>query len=197
MALPALPQGEIRRLDAGEALFRAGDAAVGLVLVRKGVLELRRLSPDGRVAVLHRAGPGETFAEASAFEVAHHCDGIAATAAEVAVHPAAALRRAAAADAALGWQLAAYLAARLVAERARAARLALPRAEDRILDLLWSLPVGADGQRRPGRSWKALAGELGLSHEATYRALARLERAGRLRRVPGGVVLRRGASGAA
>jgi CRP-like cAMP-binding protein len=139
--------------------------------------------------VLHRAGPGETFAEASLFERAHHCDGVAVVASEVTIHPAAALRGAADPD--LAWSLARHLAARLVAERARAERLALPRAEDRILDLLWALPAEADGLRRPGRSWKALAAELGLTHEAVYRALARLERAGRLSRRGGGVLLPR------
>jgi CRP-like cAMP-binding protein len=189
MAPLDLPGGEHRRLAAGEALFRSGDRAIGLVVVRQGALELRRVSPDGRVAVLHRAGPGETFAEAALFETAHHCDGIAVMASEVTIHAAAALRGAA--DAQLAWSLARHLAARLVAERARAERLTLPRAEDRILDLLWSLPEAADGTRRPGRSWKALAAELGLTHEAVYRALARLERAGRLARRGGGVLLPR------
>jgi CRP-like cAMP-binding protein len=103
----------------------------------------------------------------------------------VQVHGAAELRRAAAADAALGWRLAAHLAARLVAARARVERLALPHAADRLLDALHALPAEPDGARRLGRSWKSLASELGLSHEATYRALARLERMGAVRREGG------------
>jgi DNA-binding IclR family transcriptional regulator len=59
------------------------------------------------------------------------------------------------------------------------------RAADRLLDVLHALPPEPDGSRRLGRSWKSLAAELGLSHEATYRALARLERAGLLRREGG------------
>jgi CRP-like cAMP-binding protein len=184
----SLPHGQDRRLAAGEALFRAGDAALGLVLVREGALELRRVSPEGRLLVLHRAGPGESFAEASLFETHHHCDGIATVPSRVTVHPAGALRRAAALDPGLGWRLAGHLASRLVAERARAALRAQPRAETRILDALAALPPGPDGRRVPGRSWKALAAELGLTHEALYRALARLERDGRLVRGPGGAV---------
>jgi CRP-like cAMP-binding protein len=183
--LQALPAGRDRRLARGEALFRADDPALGLVLVREGVLELVRVSPEGRRLVLHRAGPGSTFAEASLFESRHHCDAIAATPVRVTIHPAASLRRAAEADPSLGWRIAAHLAARLVAERARAVRLALPHAADRLLDVLHSLPPEPDGTRRLGRSWKTLAAELGLSHEATYRALARLERAGLLRREGG------------
>ena len=178
----ALPPGRDRHLARGEALFRAGDPTLGLVIVRRGGLELRRLSPEGRLSVLHRAGPGETFAEASLFETQHHCDAVATTDSLVTIHGASALRLAAADDPALGWRIAAYLAARLVAERARAERLALPRAADRVLDALHALPVQGDGLRHVGRSWKALAAELGLTHEATYRALARLELSGQLRR---------------
>jgi CRP-like cAMP-binding protein len=119
------------------------------------------------------------------FESHHHCDAIAAVPSLVAVHPAAELRRAAGADPGLAWCIAAHLAARLVAERARAERLALPHAADRLLDVLHALPPEPDGTRRLARSWKSLAAELGLSHEATYRALARLERAGLLLREGG------------
>ena len=177
-----LPPARERRLTCGEALFRAGDPALGLVVVSSGTLELVRTSHEGRRSVLHRAGPGETFAEASLVEPRHHCDGVAAAPSVVAVHPAAELRRAASANPALAWRVAAHLAARLVAERARAERLALPRAADRLLDALHALPAEEGGARRLGRTWKALASELDLTHEATYRALARLERAGLLRR---------------
>lgn len=177
-----LPPARERRLARGETLFRAGDPALGLVVVRSGVLELVRTSAEGRRSVLHRAGAGDTFAEASLFEERHHCDAVAAAASTIDIHTAAAIRRAAAANPELSWHIAAHLAARLVAERARAERLTLPHAADRLLDVLHGLPAESDGTRHLGRSWKALAAELGLSHEATYRALARLERSGRLQR---------------
>lgn len=187
MSLRALPPpGRERALAAGEALFRAGDPVVGLVLVLSGQMELRRLSPDGREAVLHRAGPGEFFAEPSVFEATHHCDGVASRAARLRVVPPAALR---AAPPALAWALAAHLARRLVEERARAERARAPHAADRILAALRALPADGGGLRRLPCTWKSLAAELGLSPEATYRALARLERAGRLRREAGAVRL--------
>lgn len=183
--LQALPAGRDRSLARGETLFRLGDPTLGLVLVHEGMLELVRVSPEGRRLVLHRAGPGSTFAEASLFESRHHCDAVAATPVRVTIHAAAELRRAAGADPSLAWRIAAHLAGRLVAERARAERLALPHAADRLLDVLHALPPEPDGVRRVGRSWKVLAAEIGLTHEATYRALARLERAGLLRREGG------------
>jgi CRP-like cAMP-binding protein len=180
--LSTLPPGRAVALARGETLFRAGDPAIGLVLVQEGVLELVRTSPEGRRLVLHRAGPGDTFAEASLFETYHHCDAVAAMPSRMTVYAASDLRRAAETDPTLGWRIAAHLAMRLVAERARAERLALPHAADRILDVLHALPPEPDGARRLDRSWKTLAAELGLSHEATYRALARLEQSGRLQR---------------
>lgn len=177
-----LPPGRDCRLKRGEALFRAGDPAVGLVLVRAGALELVRMSHEGRRSVLHRAGPGDTFAEASLFEARHHCDAVAAAPSLVTIYAAATLHRAAADDPLLGWRIAAHLATRLVAERVRAERLTLPHAADRLLDVLHALPAEKGGLRQLGRPWKTLAAELGLTHEATYRALARLERAGLLRR---------------
>lgn len=176
-----LPPVRERCLARSEILFRVGDPAVGLVVVRFGALEVVRTSPEGRRCVLQRAGPGDTF-EASLFEPHHHCDAVAIAPSAISVHPAAEPRRAAAVDPDLTWRVAAHLAARLVAEWARAERLALPHAVDRLLDALHALPAEEGGTRRLDRTWKALAAELGLTHEATYRALARLERAGLLRR---------------
>ncbi len=183
-----LPVPTERRLRRGDHLFRAGERALGLVVVLNGALELVRFSAEGRRLVLHRAGPGESFAEASLFEKHHHCDAVAAMAAHVHIFAAASLRRVAAGSPELGWRIAAHLAARLVAERARAERLSLPRAVDRLLDALHALPIQPDGKRRLGRPWKTLAAELGLTHEATYRALARMEAAGLVRRESDGAI---------
>jgi len=139
--------------------------------------------------MLHRAGPGLTFAEASLFEPRLHCNAVAATAAAITVHPAAALREAASRDPKLGWRDAAHLAARLVREPRRAERLALPHAANRLLDALHALPTEPPGGlRRLDCSWKAFTAGLGLTHEATSRGLARLERAGLLQHVGPGLV---------
>jgi CRP-like cAMP-binding protein len=185
-----LPPGRQRRLAAGDALFREGDPSIGLVVVRAGTLELRRNGADGRMVVLHRAGAGETIAEASLFAARHHCDAVAVAASEVSVHGLAALRRAAGSDPELPWRIAAHLAAGLMAARGRAARLAMPGADDRLLDALLALRPDDGGWRRPPSTWKALAGEIGISHETLYRRLAHLAATGRIRRQGGRVRLR-------
>ncbi len=183
---PGLPPGRVRRLRAGEALFRAGDPALGLVTVRAGTVELRRAGADGRTALMDRVGPAEALAEASLFEARHHCDAVAATEAVVEVVSRRAFDAAARDDPDLIWRLAAHLARRLVEARARAERLALPGAAERVLSSLAARRPGADGVRALGGPWRSLAGECGLTPEATYRALARLEREGAIRRVATG-----------
>ncbi len=183
--LDDLPTGKRRRLAAGDALFRAGDASVGLVRIYAGRIELRRAGESGRESVLQRAGPGETLAEASQFESQHHCDAVAVTPAVVSVLDRAAVGAAALLDPALAWRLAAHLARRLVEARARAEYLSLPGAADRLLAALRSRRLRPDGTRLVGGTWRSLACECGLSEEAAYRTLAKLERSGRLRRLRG------------
>lgn len=66
--------------------------------------------------------------------------------------------------------------------RARCERFGMRRAEDRIEHAI--ALDGQDGTLHLGRSLKDWAAELGLTHEALYRGLARLEAAGRLQRGP-------------
>jgi len=186
-----LPVGPPRALAAGDMLFRVGDAAIGIVHIHAGRLELRRAGATGREAVMQRAGPGDTLGEASLFEAIHHCEAVAVTAAEVRVTSRAMLDAATRADPSLPWRLAAQLARRLVEARARAECLALPRAADRLLAALAARAPDAEGWRRVGGTWRSFADECGLSAEATYRALAGLEREGRLSRRPGPAVLLR------
>lgn len=181
--LPDLPAGSTRVLRRGETLFRVGDPAMGLVLVRSGSLELRRLSEAGARVLMQRAGPGDTLAEGSLFEERHHCEAMAVEDALVEVLSRTALETAASRDASVPLRLAAYLARRLVEARARAELLALPGAADRIMAAFGTRRPDVDDVRWLGGTWGSLAAECGLSPEATYRTLASLERGGKLRRV--------------
>ena len=182
-ALPTIPRGVRRRLQPGETLFVAGDRAVGMVQVLAGMMELRRPGAGGQDGIMQRAGPGDSLGEASLFEACHHCDAVASLPTELDVLSPAAFHHAATADPRLPLALARLLAQRLVQARARAEWLALPSAEARLLAALNARPAAADGARQVGGSWRSLAAECGLSSEATYRALARLERRGDLRRM--------------
>lgn len=184
--LPDLPAGKKQVLRRGETLFQVGDPAIGLVLVRSGSLELRRVTEVGTRILMQQAGPGDTLAEGSLFEERHHCEAIAIEDASIEVLSRTALEIAVRRDASVPLRLAAYLARRLVEARARAELLALPGAADRIMAALGARRPDVDDVRWVGGTWGSLAAECGLSPEATYRTLAALERGGKLRRVNSG-----------
>ena len=50
----------VRRVPSGTVLFRAGEAAQGFVLVRKGRIEVRLTSASGREILLYAVEPGQS-----------------------------------------------------------------------------------------------------------------------------------------
>jgi CRP/FNR family transcriptional regulator, dissimilatory nitrate respiration regulator len=171
-----------RELKAGETLFRRGSKTVGLYEVISGCVRLVRVDRSGHEVVLHVAGPGETVAEASLFSAQYHCDAMASTDATVRLYS----KR----DVLAGFEenpkamhafcrTLAYLVMNL---RTRIEQRNIRSARDRVRHFL-ALNIGSDGQTVEVRgTLKDLAAELGLTHEALYRALAELERSGEIRR---------------
>ena len=154
------------RLEAGAYAFRQGDPTDGFFAVRSGTVEMRRTTADGNPVVLHRAGKGETFAEASLFSEHYHCDAIAITSCELVRLP----RSIALAQFQAGGEAALAFAADLASQVQRYRLLlqlcAIRRADERVLA---ALRAGF----RP-QSWKSFAPQIALSHEAVYRALSSL-----------------------
>jgi CRP/FNR family transcriptional regulator, dissimilatory nitrate respiration regulator len=184
-----------RKLKAGESLFHLGDKTSGLYEVIAGRVRMTRVDRSGRETVLYVSGAGETFAEASLFSPAYHCDAIASTDALVRVYPKAAVLDAFARDPKAAQAFTGTLAHQLMGLRTRLAQRDIRSARARVRHFL-ALNSGADGRSVELRGTvKDLAGELGLTHEALYRTLATLERAGEIRRTPGKITLlrRRGA----
>ncbi|MGF1626561.1 MAG: Crp/Fnr family transcriptional regulator [Alphaproteobacteria bacterium] len=173
----AVPAHSTRVLAPGQALFRSGDPVTDMYVVAKGTLRLQRHLDDGRLVPVSRASSGETVAEASLFAGHYHCDCIADGAAAVSARPRAdvlaALR--AVPDEALA--LLQHLAHQVQDLRGRVEVLTLHGAAPRILAYV-GLRADLGGTWAMDRTWKAVAEEVGLTHEALYRALARLQRAG-------------------
>lgn len=182
-SLGLLPPEAARRLvvDQGGSVFITGDPTRGLFRVESGRIRLVRHAIDGSTVTLHIARDAETFAEASLFAARYHCDAVAdlpstvlhyektQVLAHLASHPERASR----------WI--AHLSRQVQALRAQVALLGLNTARERILAFLRT--AGGDGAVvRLDRPWKAIASELGLTHEALYRALAGLERDGLIER---------------
>ena len=180
-----------RKLKAGEPLFHLGDKTAGLVEVIAGRVRLTRVDASGRETVLYVAGPGETIAEASLFSPAYHCDAVAGTDAVVCVYPKSAVLAAFAKDPKAAQAFSATLARQVQSLRTRLAQRDIRSARERLRHYL-ALNVGADGRTVSLRgTLKELAAELGLTHEALYRTLAALERAGEIRRSAGKIMLMR------
>jgi CRP-like cAMP-binding protein len=168
-----------RRLARRHYAFRQGEQARAVFFVLEGEVQLCRVGRRGERIILHRARPGEWFAEAALWSGRYHCDAVAARPARLLEVPAGAFREALRRDSALAERWIALLSHRLQSARARAERAALSGAEERIRHYL-AAQAGANGTVELRGSLKDLAAELGLAHETLYRTLARMQRAGHL-----------------
>jgi CRP-like cAMP-binding protein len=168
----------LRRLAAGDVLFRQGERAFAVFEVASGRMRLVRDTIDNRPVVLHDARPGELFAEAALFAEAYNCDGIAAAPSQVRVMRKSELLRAFRRDPELAIHFMAEMAEQLRALRDQLALRNIRSARQRVLRYL-ALHVESDGKtvRVPG-TLLDLAAEIGLTHEALYRTLGDLERSG-------------------
>lgn len=178
-ALPTRLQTALRRLQvaAGDHLFRRGERPNALYFVLAGEIHLVRLSRAGHEIVLQRARRG-FVAEASLDQSAYHCDGIARCPTDLLRLPRAAFRSALTDETfRSGWIE--HLTRELRRARAQAERLSLRSARERIVHYIET--EGANGRVELTVTRKDWATELGLTHEALYRALASMRKADELR----------------
>jgi CRP-like cAMP-binding protein len=173
-----------RRISAGDTLFRKGDATIGIFYVTEGRLRMQRVTPDGGTVTQHVARPGEMFAEASLFSERYQCDVVAEMDSMVWLYPKNELTQRLRGDLESLWSLTAGLARNLHGLRQRYELKQIRSASQRVLQLL-RLHCDEAGVYSTTGVLKDMAAELGLTHEALYRALAKLEREGRVERSSG------------
>lgn len=171
----------VRLLAKGSALFRQGDKTFGIFRLVSGRISLVRVTRGGAQVPMHTARPGELFAEASLFSAHYHCDAIAMQDCEVLVYQKADVTRRLKENEAALWAFTAELAQRIQGLRSRLTLRQTRSAPERVLQYL-RLTSDASGHWRTDAPLKQLAEELGLTHEALYRALATLERSGHISR---------------
>jgi CRP-like cAMP-binding protein len=180
----------LRSLAAGQSLFQQGESVGELYRLESGRVRLVRHTENGTKVVVHTARPGETFAEASAFTDAYHCDAVAETASRVAAMPKAAFHAALVRDPETSVRFARLLATQVVDLRARIELRNIRSAQERLLTWLRLRADGSPPRVTLDGTWTDVAAEIGLTREALYRALARLEAEGRIVRMQHGVLLR-------
>jgi CRP/FNR family transcriptional regulator, dissimilatory nitrate respiration regulator len=173
-----------RVLAPGQALFRLGDRTAGIYEILRGQVQMVRVDASGREVILHVAAAGDIFAEAALFSPTYHCDAITRTGATVRLYPKAKVldefrRNPQAAEAFM-----AVLAREIMSLRSRLEQRNIRSARERV-------NVGTGGRTVPLRgTLKDLAAELGLTHEALYRALAGLASDGEIKRLKNKILLR-------
>ncbi len=147
-----------------------------MYFVLMGEVRLLRRSRAGDDIILQRARQG-FLAEASLDQSSYHCDAVAAQdSALLAIDRQAfadALRRPEIRD---KWSD--HLARELRQVRAQSERLSLKTARERIVHFIET--EGEGGELALDRSKKDWAAELGITHEALYRALTRMAQTGEL-----------------
>ena len=159
-----------------QTVFHQGEAPAGVWFVQQGEVLMERISEQGRCIPIHRARAGNTFAEASVFVDAMHCRAVALSDACLLLAPTALIQAALSDSPDFARAFCQGLAVDVRLARARIEVLNRPTAQERVL-----LEFEQNGQA--GRAIVALAADIGLSAEATSRALRELCDAGRLRRV--------------
>lgn len=177
--LPLEMRGQVSscRFDKGALIFRRGDRPRAMYAVVSGEARLLRTSASGGDVILQRTRFG-LFAEASLDQPRYHCDAVAAMPTELIAIPRKVFRLALANDAFRERWLT-LLLRELRRLRAQNERLCLKTAEERIVHAIEA--DGDNGRLVLNQSRKDWAAELGLTHEALYRALARMEKDRRLR----------------
>jgi CRP-like cAMP-binding protein len=168
-----------RRLSepAGARIFLTGQRPSRLYFVASGEAVMSRTDRRGGTLVLQRASGG-FLAEASLSSARYHCDAYARSDVELVAFPVELLRRAIDTDARVRWAWVAMLSAEIRRQRAGVERMALKSVRERLFH--WLLTEGTDGRYALRTTRKELAAELGVTHEALYRTLAALVRAGEL-----------------
>lgn len=162
-------------VDAGEVLRRNGSRVQNMYSVISGELRLVRRDRNGTEIILQRTRSG-FIAESSLNSKAYHCDLVVAEGGVVLQFPVLAFRAALDQDSAFraGWME--HLAREVRRLRAQCERMNLRSAPDRIIHFIES--EGNDGAIVLNQTRKAWAAELGLTHEALYRTLTKLQSEG-------------------
>ncbi|MCR6629462.1 MAG: Crp/Fnr family transcriptional regulator [Magnetospirillum sp.] len=165
-----------RTLAAGETLFAAGDTTSALFHVEQGAVRLSRLGVP-----LHTAEAGTAFAEWALFTDTCPCDAVAVADTELLVFARTPVLLLLKAHADLNLAFSAYLARQLHRMRGRLELVRQKGARERVVGYLMRSGA-ADRVVTLDRTLTAVAHDIGITREALYRTLAKLEKEGALRR---------------
>ena len=168
-------------LRKGERLFVKGQRPRYLFWVHAGQVVLERAAVNGASVVLQRTHQG-FVSEASLQSPRYHCDAMVVVDAHITRVPVPALLQALTDDPAFALRWIAMLNQEVRRLRLQCERLNLKGVQARVLH--WLETEGTGGCCAVTAGYKSLAAELGVSHEALYRALAEMVDEGLVLREP-------------
>jgi CRP-like cAMP-binding protein len=171
----------LRKLARGEPLFRQGEPATAVFLIVRGRLRMIRHLASGDRMTIHTGRMGELFAEGALFSDVYQCDAVAAEPTQVRACGKAEILAAIGGSPSTMLALLEQITHLLHHARAMLELRNIRSADRRVLQHL-RLSASKEGAVAFDRPLLEVAEDLGLTHEAYYRALAALARAGTINR---------------
>ena len=186
--LPPEIQGECEAglVKKQDRVFLAGDMPVWMFYVISGEVTLERSGMHGESVVLQRTRQG-FISEASLKVARYHCDAVAISDTHVIKVPVKALTQSLDQDPSFASRWINMLNSEVRRLRLHLERLNMKSIRDRLIHLIET--EGKDGKFPIPSGLKTLAGELGVTHEALYRAIAALQSEGLLKKEDGRLIL--------
>ena len=173
----------LRELAVGQILFRQGDSASAFFIVESGRLKVARYAPEGRSVTLQIARSGDSFAESALFSDFYVYTAIAEVASRVIVYPKQPLLTALREHSNLAEDFMTRLVSKNLFLIMQLELRDVRAAHRRVLQYLHYLASPDDANIVSfDRPLKEIAIDLGLTPATLSRALARLEREGRITR---------------
>lgn len=157
----------------GTTLFTVGARPTGLYYLMWGEVRLERPTRQGHTAILQRLTSG-FVAEPSLTAEQYVCNGVCHTDSELYCFPLTAVRQAIDHDTEFRWAWIALLGEQARRQKARAERMSLKTVSAKLRHLIATEGDG-DGRYRLTGTQAELASDLGITSEALYRTLSRLQ----------------------
>ena len=173
-----LKQSRTLQFEKGQHLFHQGTKPESMFFIVTGEAILSRISSHGEPTTLQRC-KGGFLSEASLLTDAYHCDAIATHSGQAITIPIQALREALT-DSNFSLKWVRLLSREIMRLRTQSERLSLKDIRSKLIHLIET--EGNQGVLALQSDLKSLASEIGVTHEALYRAISAMEKQGVLRK---------------
>ena len=180
-----LGQCHAHHFEKGDYLFQQGKKPEYMFFIVSGETVLTRISSHGEPTILQRC-KGGFVSEASLLVDAYHCDAIATHNGQAITLPIKSLRDALA-DSKFSMKWVQLLSKEIMRLRTQSERLGLKDIRSKLIHLIET--EGKQGVLKLQSDFKSIASEIGVTHEALYRAIATLEKEGFLEKNPNSLEL--------